>query len=142
MSKKAKNPFKNGVCVAPVGRTLPKSKKRLTTIPKQMRPDDPEHIMVRLWAKENIRERNIDFGFTPVDSILHRCNERCSSGHHYYDAPKDEEVRIVSATIQWLATNCGRRFLGDFQKEMEKLNERYHKKLAERYKPQTHTSIR
>jgi hypothetical protein len=127
MSKK-KNPFRDGVCVAPVGRTLPHAKKRLMSLPKEMRETDPEHIMMKLWAKENVRNKCRNFGLTPIDSILHRCNEQCEkrlslSGlpSHEYLPPNEDEVKIICATVQWFARNGGRDILRQFFKKLDKL---------------------
>jgi hypothetical protein len=129
MAKKEKSPFRYGVCVAPVGLTLPNKRKRLMSMPVAMRKKDPEHIMMELWAKENTRERITNFGLVPIDGILHSCNDDCGKGISYggppachHLPPNEEEVKIVNATIQWLATNCGRSFMHKFQQEVKKLD--------------------
>ena len=85
--------------------------------------------MMKLWAKENTRERIINFGRVPIDAILHSCNENCGKGISFagppacrYLPPNEDEVKIINATIQWLATNCGRDFLHKFQQEVKRLN--------------------
>jgi hypothetical protein len=125
---KKKNPFKLGTCVAPVGLTLPCSKARLESLPKGMRAKDAQHIMMRLWAKENVRQHSISFGKTPVDAILHRCNDQCgvlcfggTPGHHYIP-PDENEVQVINATVQWLAGNQGRALLHKFFQELKRLN--------------------
>jgi hypothetical protein len=85
--------------------------------------------MMRLWAKENTRERSLNFGLVPIDSILHRCNDDCGKGMNLggtpackYLPPSEDEIRIVNATIQWLAANQGRAFLHKFAQELKRLN--------------------
>lgn len=126
---KKKKSFKMGMCVAPVGLTLPNAKKRLVSIPKSMRRKNPEHIMMKLWAKENVRDRTMNFGLVPIDGILHQCNEKCGEGvtlagtpGHHYLVPNDNDVRIINATIQWLATNGGQAFLREFRQEVKHQN--------------------
>lgn len=107
--------------VAPVGKTMPTAQRRL--IEGRNLKLDPEAIMARLWAKENTREQ-IDFGIIPLDAILHECNEKCTekrsncSNHHYTRELNERDIRVVSATIQWLATNCGQELLKRFFKEI------------------------
>lgn len=129
MPKKTNNPFKLGTCVAPVGLTLPNRKRRLMSLPMILRKKDPEHIMMRLWAKANVRKRTTNFGLVPIDTILHTCNDDCGKGMCLggtpackHLPPTEDEVRIVNATIQWLATNCGQAFLHEFFQEQKKLN--------------------
>jgi hypothetical protein len=122
--------FKGGECIAPVGLTLPHAKRRLKELPQEMRRKDPEHIIMRLWAKENTRRFNLNFGKVPIDNILHKCTKKCGkrrtfagSPSHDYVPPNVNEVRIINATIQWIATNCGRAFLHEFQQELKKLHQ-------------------
>ena len=90
---------------------------------------DPEHIIMKLWAKENVRERLLSFGHVPIDAILHRCNDDCGKGiclagtpACHYLPPNEDEVKIINATIQWLATNGGHSFLLKFRQEVKRLN--------------------
>ena len=131
MSKKT-YPFRKGLHVAPVGLTLPNSAKRLSSLPKKMCKKDPEHIMMRLWDKVNVRDLSLNFGKVPIDSILHICNDQCGKGvstagppSHHYLPPTEEQVKIISATVQWLATNMGRNFLSEFSHEVNRLNEQH-----------------
>jgi hypothetical protein len=120
--------FENGECVAPVGLTLSRSLKRLLELPEDMRKSDPEHIIMGLWAKENTRDASLSFGLVPIDNILHECNGDCGKARsysggpsHHYVPPSEEQVKIINATIQWLATNCGRCFLNNFLRELKNL---------------------
>lgn len=104
--------------VAPVGKTMPNAQGRLVEGRKLKL--DPEAIMARLWARENTRDR-IDFSLIPLDVILHECNEKCASNcsnHHYTGKIDERDIRVASATVQWLATNCGRELLTRFFKKI------------------------
>lgn len=99
---------------SPFGKTMSISRQRLE-IP--VRPGDPETLMMRFWEKENVRVRWLNGGRIPLDLILHQCNEDCmpSDGiHHYTRVLEDRDVEVAAATVQWLATNCGREFLRRF----------------------------
>ncbi len=96
-----------------------------------MQQKDAEHIMAKCWEGENTREVNINLGKVPLDMILHRCNSRCKGGvdyvdgnhvHHYSGVFKSEEVEIVAATVQFLATNVGRGFYRGFLNLLEEAN--------------------
>lgn len=110
--------------VSPKGFTMPHATRRLVEIPEKDKAKDPEQIMTGLWEKENTRDTHINFGRVPLDSILHECNSRCgeklvtfsSIGEkHFYDGKLNErDIRVAAATVQWLATNCGRAFFQDF----------------------------
>lgn len=123
---KKKNPFKEGTRVAPFGQTLPKALKRLSELREERKKKDAENIMMHLWDNKNTRCPTINFGLVPVDSILHRCDPECGKRESFagtpacnYIAPNEDEVKIVNATIQWLATNCGRSFLHEFEQALK-----------------------
>jgi hypothetical protein len=59
----------------------------------------PEDIIALMWEAENIPDRSINHGWTPVQNILND-----------YHASKHDRA-IVASTLQWLGTNCGREFL-------------------------------
>lgn len=127
---KKKTLFETGTCVAPIGLTLPHAKKRLDSLPEKEEPKDPEHIMMKLWAEQNTRDSSLNFGLVPIDTILHRCTAKCSEGRtyagtppHEYFPPNEDELRVINATIQWVATNCGRAFLHKFQQKLKKLHQ-------------------
>jgi len=124
----------NKKSVAPKGKTLPNSARRLDDLDEHLRAKDAEHIITQLWEDENVRSGNMNFGLVPVDVILHECSEKCKSekerllalvksgGHVYNPEPNERDVQVVAATIQWLATNVGRCFLHKFLREFEEAN--------------------
>lgn len=126
INDKKPEPFAEGVCVAPVGLTLPRSQERLEEVEEDQRSKDPETIMMRLWAEVNTRKYGRNNGMVPIDSILHECTVECGKGlsilgkrvSHTYEEPDPEKVRIISATVQWLATNAGRAVLERFQRRL------------------------
>lgn len=103
---------------APYGDTMSIARIRLGYDNKQ----DPERIMMTLWEKINTRQHYLNSGTVPLDDILHTCTEECKNvrpvlpfvpPHHY--VPHDEYgVRVAAATVQWLATSCGREFYRQF----------------------------
>jgi len=106
--------------VSPLGKTMPIAAERLRVATLE----NPERIIAVMWAEANTRE-NIRGYTVPIDSILHECSSRCGTQGHYFEhpkdlvsTPKDRDVRIIAATIQWIATNCGREFLGRFIEEI------------------------
>lgn len=111
--------------VSRFGITLSNAKRRLDAIPNPRdQKKDPEHIMARLWAKENTRDSEVNFDGVPLDHILHECGPKCDpqKGHHSYSEPNEHDVRVASATVQWLATNCGRGFLHEFFRALKEAN--------------------
>ncbi len=116
---------------SPEGVTMPNALHRLKEIKEKNRRKDAEHIMVHLWAQENVRDPLINFGLVPLDQILHECTEECgkvsrlalTKGLHRYNRKfSTRDTRIVAATVQWLATNVGRCFLREFLRKLESAN--------------------
>lgn len=129
MPRKTKKLVGGGVCLCPKGLTLPNSKKRLNETPEDMRAKDPEHIMASLWEELNTRDRCINLGRVPIESILHTCNEGCgkpgflnspTSAHFYNGNLEKRDLEVAAATVQWLATNVGRAFLDRFSDAFKK----------------------
>lgn len=123
-----KDQFKEGTHVTPVGRTLPHAKGRLYSLNEDRRERDPEWIMMTLWDKKNVRRRGLNAGAVPVDAILHTCTRDCGknmsvigSDRHEYVEPDPHDVEVICATVQWLATNCGRSFWGEFDQKLKEL---------------------
>ena len=119
MARKAR---KYGVSCSPVGLTTPISADRLKYDP---RINDPEKVIVRMWADENTPELGINLGMIPLDHITHRCNSGCivRKGdsfvtHHFTGDISDHDVEVVAATLQWLGTNCGLSFLRTFKEKL------------------------
>lgn len=115
--------------ISPVGKTMPNAQRRL--IEGRKLRFDPEAIMARLWAKENTRH-GMHFGRVPLDRILHECNDKCCSDRHCYQKINDRDIRVASATVQWLATNCGQSLLFEFFKKVKEKNE---KEYARKIRP-------
>lgn len=78
---------------------------------------DPEFIMAGLWADANKPGLN-NFGILPVQLIAHQCTDKCRAGEHAYTKLKTEDVQIISAAVQWLATNEGRVLYTKFLQEL------------------------
>ena len=98
--------------LAPFGLTTDIAARRL-----EQYSDDPEVVMAKLWEEANVVYPSINMGIAPVDHILHKCVDSCSEDgntHYFSDDLEVEKVRVASATVQWLATNCGRAFLEKF----------------------------
>lgn len=65
-----------------------------------------EKSLADLWDKENIPNRNVNYGMGILQDLCY--NNRCGD----YYAHIDEDTRAVVATVvQWLGTNIGRCFL-------------------------------
>lgn len=119
-----RKPEKKPESVSPKGLTMPSAARRLATTSKKDQKNNPEHIMMDLWAEENTRYFHSNFGRVPLDSILHECNEKCgkklipfsmTGSSHYYDGNLNErDLQVAAGVVQWLATNCGQAFLHKF----------------------------
>jgi hypothetical protein len=112
---------------SPVGKTMPISKERLKYKPS-ISPVNPEKVIMRRWAKENTRRPHINCGGIPLDSILHECNPECDPdrGRHSYTGKFDDrDIRAAAAVVQWIATNCGRSFFHEFEREVERAFEKH-----------------
>ncbi len=94
--------------LAPLGDTLPNAKYRLNTAPQD---HDPEMIMMKLWEEENVRRYFLNGGRVPLEAILFLPRE--------VETIQSRDRQVVAATLQWLATNCGRSFLHEFQKRVK-----------------------
>jgi hypothetical protein len=139
MPRKAARQF--GKSLSPFGATTTQERIRLENAPDPQK--DPECVMMKLWERENTLESHA--GIVPLDLITHRCNDRCQRRykngkrfvqHHFSGNIKVRDQRLVAATVQWLATNCGRSFLGRFFEEIGyKLN--YTKRVLQTTKTTT-----
>lgn len=118
--------------VSPIGYTMPRAKNRLDELKNAPEhKTDPEHIIMWIWEDANIRRAFLNGGTIPLDSILHECSGRCSKGksgnamfgrHHYNRKLSPRDIKIVAATIQWLATSVGRGLLHQFFHELDKVH--------------------
>ncbi len=71
-------------------------------------PDrNPEHIMAEMWEAECIPSSCVNYGRTPINSIMHG------------EEITDRDVRVISSTLQWLGTNVGKDFLRRFTRTAE-----------------------
>ena len=126
--------------LSPKGLTMPIAKKRLEEMKTEKDiAEDPEHIMMTLWAKENTRKSNVNFGTIPLDRILHVCTAKCKRGednavihHHFNSRLSAHERKIAAATAQWLATSRGRGLLHEFFRQLKERDERRMEKLRKR----------
>jgi len=98
--------------LAPLGQTTHASRERLNNAGIH----DPELIMAGLWADTNKPDLN-NFGILPVQLIAHQCTDKCRR-EHAYTKLKTEDVQIISAAMQWLATDVGRAFYTKFLQEL------------------------
>lgn len=106
---------------SPVGLTMPMAAMRL----EHPNPEDCEKIMMRIWAEINTRDPTKHYGLIPLDTILHECNDQCGrpnlmfgDPHSYTGVLPEHDVRVVAATVQWLATPIGRNVLEKFFREI------------------------
>ena len=99
--------------LAAFGRTTSSAFKRLS----KAGIHDPELIMAGLWADLNKPPQDA-VTVVPIQSIAHRCTNKCKGGAHVYDTPNPADVQIASATVQWLATAAGRAFYTKFLQEL------------------------
>lgn len=88
--------------LAPYGMALQKSKDRLN-FPQRT----PELIMCEVWEAENIPKRWINSGLVPVNTILNAIEV------------DSRDVRVIGSTMQWLGTNVGISFYGQFMRASE-----------------------
>jgi hypothetical protein len=71
-------------------------------------PDrNAEHIMAEMWEAECIPHSCINYGRTPVHTIMHD------------EDITDRDVQVISSTLQWLGTNAGKDFLRRFVRTAE-----------------------
>ena len=99
--------------LAALGQTTHSSRERLNNAGIH----DPELIMAGLWADINKPDLN-NFGILPVQLIAHQCNKHCMHGEHAYSKLEPRDVQIISAAMQWLATEVGRAFYTKFLREL------------------------
>ena len=102
--------------LAPFGLTTDIAARRLKRF-SDTPEDDSEVVMAELWEEANIVSLSINKATAPIDHILHKCAGSCSEDgntHYFSEDLEVEKVRVASATVQWLATNCGRAFLEEF----------------------------
>ena len=99
--------------LAALGQTTLSSRERLNNAGIH----DPELIMAGLWADANKPDLN-NFGILPVQLIAHQCTKNCRGGEHAYSKLEPRDVQIVSAAVQWLATDVGRAFYTKFLQEL------------------------
>lgn len=85
--------------LAPYGMLLPKSQERL-----QFPQRTPEHVMCEIWEAENIPKRWINHNRVPLNTILNALDV------------DSRDVRVVGSTMQWLGTNVGLSFFGQFMR--------------------------
>ncbi|MFA6297257.1 MAG: hypothetical protein WC629_01710 [Candidatus Paceibacterota bacterium] len=113
--------------LSPVGLTMPVALKRLESLSSKQKRKDAEAIMMLLWENENTRDP-LNGSMTPLDSILHECTEGCGKTRIFsFGADKcvykpslnERDVKVAAATIQWIATNCGRSFFEKFYRKFE-----------------------
>ncbi|MBI1998938.1 MAG: hypothetical protein HYS73_01210 [Parcubacteria group bacterium] len=119
--------------LAPFGDTLPGSRRRLESVPGRF-PNDPEAIMMRLWEEENISRTGVNFGGTIVEAIL--CLGEEIGDHAPRGKTSKHDRRVVAATIQWMATNCGRALFYEFERRLA----RAHQEYLDRVAPGQHTA--
>lgn len=101
--------------LSPAGLSNSMAKLRLASAPNL---HDPELLMSKLWAEENKPNLAVSFGLVPVHLIAHRCTSKCKGGSHRYRPVERKDIRLISSTVQWLATPIGRSFLTKFFKEI------------------------
>tara|TARA_B100000745_G_scaffold300596_1_gene255731 strand:- start:2187 stop:2717 length:531 start_codon:yes stop_codon:yes gene_type:complete len=86
----------------PYGSGLPESVTRL-----EWPQYTAEHLMAEFWEAKNIPCRSVNYGRTIVHAIL-----------DMHDRKKGEldphDVQVVTSTMQYLGTSCGRSFLSEF----------------------------
>lgn len=132
--------------LAPTEKTMPYWEER------RYPDNDPVVRMAQLWAEENVRQPNLNYGTIPLDFILHECNNKCiqytkegtSLGvqHHFTgEGFNEHDVRVVNATMRWLATMCGRGFLADFFREAVRCRIQPDPELRKTHKLQIEESI-
>lgn len=110
-----------GKSLAPFGDTLHHYLQRLEN-PVKDRPDT-EVIMMKLWEEENRPRSWVSHGLVPIEGIVQ--GDPFLSGQTERIPLTEEQRQIVSATVQWFATNCGRAFLHKFDIEVEKARSEY-----------------
>jgi len=89
---------------SPIGKTLPRAAARLAN-----ETNKRERIVLEVWEKWNTPGET---GAVPVRAVLQPV-----PGTVVYSA---EEIAVMAATIQWLATHCGAGFLRDVIATAEK----------------------
>lgn len=113
----------NPKSLAPFGDTLPQKRVRLDSAPDKA---DPEVVMMKLWEKENIPSTSRNCGWTSIEAILEGIPSGVSIASVSFLPNESRRVieerdrQVVAATVQWMATNVGRCFYEQFQKEWVK----------------------
>jgi len=86
----------------------------------------PERLMARLWEDEN-RPRH-HYSVPIAVMVTHECSDKCGKGFyipfadkHEYKMPSPEQVKILSALVQWFGTNIGNRFIRDCLAAMDRI---------------------
>lgn len=97
--------------------------KPLTLHPNRLKTAS-ERIYYELWCKENERHRAINSGYTLIEHLLHpECDFERNSFGGYKRPPQpvsQHDMTIATTVIQWLGTSCGRGFIEQAEREIEK----------------------
>lgn len=107
----------------PYGKTSRRYRHRLKA-PVQF--SFPERLITILWEHENKPQPHLQ-GPRVARIIAHQCTSHCTGKPHHDDGHKYRrltvrEVHLMSATVQWMATNCGRAFMHRFSKLLKDMD--------------------
>lgn len=75
---------------------------------------EAERIYYELWEKENERKRWLNSGFTLIEHLL------CPEGQKRPTVVSQHDMTIATTVIQWLGTTCGKCFINEAEREIEK----------------------
>lgn len=89
----------------------------------------PECVFAEKWDEENKRSPGIKGGFGILELLLDKKLRTVETVFHSPPPITQRDAFVAATVVQWLGTNCGKWFLEECEKKINKINKRHKEEM-------------